>query len=263
MAGVDGAALGVIEAGSPVHIHVFQHALKLRLHVVAENLLHALGGPLVVEGPALRVHPAQGAGDVEDNHRHAEGTAGAGFRNGLWPQAGGVGHAVVQVPVKVVGPAGPQEVLLPPGYAVILGVGQGVKGLGVAVAALTQRLSLPGDGEVHPAPGVVVDAVLLQKVQAAFGGLQPLRPGAVGVAEAGEHPPAPPLHPDAFIGGVNLPLSVQTGVDAPVLPVHAVVQPEADAPLQFLPHPGLGRLQNSLLIHDRNTPFHPYILGYK
>jgi len=205
--------------------------------VILEDLIHTLGGPVLVQRLPLRVRPQQHAGDVEDDHGCAEGAAGAGLGDGLGAHAYGIGHAVGQIPVQVIGPAGALQVFPLPGDAVVLGVGQGVERLGEIVAALAQRLAVLGGGGGHPAARNVVDAVVLQEIDAALGRRQPLGAAAIYMAQIGEDPAAAALHPHTLIGGVDLTLSVQAGVHAAVLPVNAVFQPEIRAGLQFALHP--------------------------
>ena len=254
VARVHNAAFGVVQPGLPVGAHVLQHALQLGVDMVLENLIHALLGPLLIEGLSLRVHPQQGAGDIEEDHGDAEGPPGAGLGDGLGADARGVRHAVVQIPVQVVGPAGPLQVLLPPGHTVVLRVGQGVKRLGEAVPPLAQGLSVLGNGEVQPPPRPVVDTVLLQEVQAALTGGQPLVLGSVEVAQVGEDPAAPPLHPHTLVGGEHLSLPVQAGVHPAVHRVHAVVQPKRHAAVQLLLEPLVMALY-ALHIHKCVPPF--------
>ena len=71
----------------------------------------------------------------------------------LGPRPVGSGHAVIQIPVHIIGPAGTLQVLPLAGDAVIFGVCDAVEGLGVAVTALAQRLAITGDGEVQPSAG--------------------------------------------------------------------------------------------------------------
>ena len=254
VAGVDHPALGHIQAGGAVQVHALQGAAQLGLVVVLEDLIHALLGPLIVEGLLLRVHPAQHGGDVQVDHGVGQSPAGPGLRNGLGTHAGGVvDQALVQVPDQVIGPAGPLQALLLPGHAVVLRVGDGIKTLGEAVAALAQGLAVAGDGEVHAAARLAVDAVLLHEVQAALAGLQPLLLHPVHMAQVGEGPGAPALHPHALIGGEHLSLPVQAGVYAAVHRVHSILQPEADAPLQFLLDPLLMALQPDRQIHIHST----------
>ncbi len=250
VARVHNAAFGVVQPGLPVGAHV----LQLGLHVVLKYVVHALLGPLLIEGLSLRVHPQQGAGDIEEDHGDAEGPPGAGLGDGLGADARGVRHAVVQIPVQVVGPAGPLQVLLPPGHTVVLRVGQGVKRLGEAVPPLAQGLSVLGNGEVQPPPRPVVDTVLLQEVQAALTGGQPLVLGSVEVAQVGEDPAAPPLHPHTLVGGEHLSLPVQAGVHPAVHRVHAVVQPKRHAAVQLLLEPLVMALY-ALHIHKCVPPF--------
>ena len=242
VAGVDGAALGVPEPGRAVHVHVLQGAFQLRLHVVLENVVHAPLGPLLIEGLPLGVRPQQHAGDVQNNHGGAEGPAPPGLRDGLGPHAHGVRFSLAQVPVEVIALPGPLQAGLVPRHAVILGVGDGAERLGEVVAPLAQRLSLRRDGEVHPVPRPVVEAVGLHEVQAAFGGVQPLLPDSVIAAQKGKDPAAAALHPDALVGGVDFALPVQAGVHAAVLFIHAVLQPEIGGALQFRLCPSLGFL---------------------
>ena len=243
VSGVDGAALGVVQPGSPVHVHVFQGALQLRLYVVLENVVYALLGPLFVEGLPLRVRPQQHAGDVQDNHGGAEGPARPGLRDGLGAHAHGVRHALAQVPVQVIALPGPFQPGLVPRYAVVLGVGDGAEGLGKVVAPLAEGLALCGDGKIHPVAALVVEAVLLHKVQAAFRRVQPLLLHTVVMAQESENPAAAALHPHAFVGGVDTALPVQAGVHSTMLLVHSMLQPEVGGAFQLGPDPGPGFLQ--------------------
>ena len=127
--------------------------------------------------------------------------------------------------------------LLFAGDAVILGVGDAVEGLAVAVAALTQGLAVAGNGEVQPSAGLMVDAVLFQEINAALGSGQPLFLHAVDVAQVGVGPAAAALHPHALVGGVDLAGAVQTGVDTAILMVHAVFQPEVGHICQLVTDP--------------------------
>ena len=254
VAGIDGTALGVVEAGGAVHVHVLQHALQFGMDVVFENLVHTGLGTLLIQGLPLAVHPQQHAGDVQDDHGDAEGPAGAGLGNGLGAHTHGVGHTVGQIPVQVIGPACALQIFLLAGDAVILGVGQGVEGLGEVVAALAEGLAVLGDGEVHPAAGLPVDAVFLHKVQAALTGRQPFLLHTIGVAEEREDPAAAALHPHALVGGVDLTLAVQAGIHAAVFPVNAVFQPEVGADVQFVLHPVPIGLQ-LYFVHGGHHPF--------
>ena len=73
------------------------------------------------------------------------------------------------------------------------------------------------------------------------------------MAEVCEDPAAAPLHPYAFVRGIDLALAVQTGVYAAVDLVHAVFEPEIDALFQLGLYP-LPRVLQFLLIH-RKRPF--------
>ena len=222
--------------------------------MVLEHFVHALLGPLLIELFPLRIHPEHHPGDIEDNHGPAEGAALPGLRDGLGPQPRGICHAVAQIPVEVIGPPGPLQPDGLAGDAVVFRVGQGVERLGEVIAPLAQGPAVPGDGEVHPPSRGAVDAVLLHEVQAAPAGLQPLLLHAIGVAQKGENPAAPPLHPHALVGGVDLPRSVQAGVNPAVLPVHAVLQPEGGAAVQLIPHP-LAGLFHFYPVHRYLRPF--------
>ena len=259
MARVDHPALGHIQAGGAVQGHALQGAAQLGLVVVLEDLIHALLGPLVVEGLLLRVHPAQHRGDVQIDHGVGQSPAGPGLGDGLGPHAGGIfDEALIQAPDQVIGPTGPLQALLLSGHPVVLRVGDGVESLREAVAALAQGLAVGGDGKVLAAARLAVDAVLLHEVQAALAGLQPLLFYAVHMAQIGKCPGATPLHPHALIGGEHLPLPVQTGIHPAMHRVHAVFQPEMDASLQLLLDPFLVALQPNRQIHIRIPPF--YIL---
>ena len=240
VAGVDGAALGVVEPGGAVHVHVFQGTLELRLNMVLEDVVHTLLGPLLIEGPAVRVGAQHNAGDVEEDHRRAEGPAAACLRDGLRPHAHGVLHALAEVPVEVVALPCPLQPDRIAGDAVVLRVGDGAECLGEVVASLAQRLALGGDGKVHSVAAGAVKAVGLHEVQAAPAGLQPLRSLAVLAAQEGEHPTAASLHPHALVGGVDLPLPVQAGIHAAVDRIHTVFQPEVRRAGELLPRPRLG-----------------------
>ena len=122
------------------------------------------------------VKNVNGADDVEEDHRVAERPPRARLRDGLGAQSRGVlDQAVVQVVDQLVRPARALKVDRFAGQAVVLGVRDGVEALREAVAALAQGLALRRHREVQAAARLVVDAVLLQEVQAALGGLHPLR----------------------------------------------------------------------------------------
>ena len=260
MAGVHKAAGRDVAHELAVGTHGLQSALEFGLVVILKDGLHALLGPRVVQLALLRVAAAQDRGDVQVDHGVGQSPAGAGLGNGLGAHAGGVlDETVVQVPDQLVGAAGTLNVLLLAGQAVILGVGQSVEALGEAVAALTQRLAVGGDGEVHPVTGLAVDAVLLHEVQAALAGLHPLIPLAVHVAQVGVGPAAAALHPHALVGGEQPAGAVDAGVHAAVLLVHTVLQPELRAAGQLLFHPLLGLFQ-FLYIHVKtNLSFVRYL----
>ena len=240
VSGVHRAALSVVQPGRAVHVHVLQRAFQLRLYVVLENVVHALLRPLLIERFALRVGAQHHAGDVQDNHGRAEGPAAAGLRDGLGAHAHRVGLALAQVPVEVVAFPRPLQTRFLPGHAVVFRVGDGAERLGEVVPPLAQRLALCGDGEVHPVPGLMVEAVGFHEIQAAPAGLQPLLLHTVGMTQECVNPAAAALHPYALVRGIDFALPVQAGVDPAVLLVHAVGQPEAGRTLQLFPHPGLG-----------------------
>ena len=240
VAGVDDPALRNVQPGFAVGAYVFQHAAQLILDVIAEDLLHAGGGPGFIERFPLRIGAQHDAGHVQADHGRAEGAAGPGLGDGLGAKAGGVRHPVVQIPVQIVGPAGPQQAVPVPGDPVVFGVCHRIEGFGEAVTALTQGTSVGSDGEIHPIPRFPVDAVGFHKIEAAPGGGQPFLLHAVEPAQPGKDPAAASLHPNAFIGRIDPALSVQAGVDAAVHRVHAMFQPEIDAAVQFLPDPRFG-----------------------
>ena len=210
--------------------------------MVLEDIVHAALGALLVQCLILGVNPQHDGGHVQIDHGQAKRAAAAGLGNGLGTQAGGVLGAVPQIPINIVGLLGPLQAFLVAGNAVVLGVGNGIEGLRVVIAALTQGLAVCGDGEVHSAVGLGVDAVFLHEVQAALGSLQPLLLHAVHMAQVCKDPAAAALHPYALIGGVDPAIAVQAGVHAAVLLVHAVSQPEIRADCQFLFGPCLGLL---------------------
>ena len=243
VAGIHEAAGRDVAPELAVHAHSLQGALEFRLVVILEDGIHTLLGPRIVQLTLLGVAAAQDRGDIQIDHGVGQSPAGAGLGDGLGAHAGGVlDETVVQVPDKLIGPAGALDVLLLTGQAVVLGVGQGVEAFGEAVAALTQGLAVGGDGEVHPVAGLAVDAVLLHEVQAALAGLHPLVPLAVHVAQVGVRPAAAALHPHALVGGEQPTGTVNAGVHAAVLLIHAVLQPELRAAGQFLFYPLLGLL---------------------
>ena len=127
-------------------------------------------------------------------------------------------------------------------------IGNAVEGFRVAVAALTQRRAVGFHGEIQAAVGVVVDAVLLQEVDAALGELQPVFPNAVDVAQVRIGPAAAALHPDALVGGINLSGAVKTGGDTAILLVPAVFQPEVGHTRQLVANP-LAFRQKLFAIH--------------
>jgi hypothetical protein len=89
----------------------------------------------------------------------------------------------------------------------------------------------------------MVDAVGLHEIQTALGGSQPLLFHTVVVAQVSEHPATTALHPHTLVRGIDLTLSVQTGINAAVLGIHTMLQPERYAAVQLTSHPGLDFLQ--------------------
>ena len=107
--------------------------------MVGEDVMDAFLGPLVVDVLHFGVNPLHDAGDVQDDHGDAQSAAGAGR---LGAHAGGISHAVVQVPVHVVGTAGTEQVLTLAGNTVVFGIGDAVKSL--HLLQLHQASELPG-----------------------------------------------------------------------------------------------------------------------
>ena len=243
MAGIDNAAVGKLRAGFAIGANIFQNALEFGVIAVAEDFIHTLLCPLLVKGLSFRIGTHHDACDIQIYHRQTKGTAGARLRNGLGAEAGGIGCTVPEIPVDLVGTLCPFQAFLLSRHTVILRIGHRIKGLGIVIAALAKRLSVCSDGEIHSALRIRIDAVFFHKVQAGFGCLQPLVPFAVDGAKISKNPAASSLHPHAFVGGIDLAFPVETGVDAAVLFVHAVLQPEMDAGVQLLANPRTGGKQ--------------------
>ena len=106
VARIDDPALGHIQTRFPFRADVLQDAAQVVLHMIAENVLHAGGRPFFVQRLLLRVDPHQHGSHIQIDHRDAEGSAAAGLRNRLRAEAGGIRHAVVEVPVEIIGSAG-------------------------------------------------------------------------------------------------------------------------------------------------------------
>ena len=255
MAGVDDPTRGGVGLQRAVRADGLEDAVQLRPVVVLHDLVDAGRGPLVVKRGVGRVAAAHDRGDVQIDHRFSEAAAPAGLRDGLRAEAGRVGdEAVAQLPVQLIGPPRALDARLVARDGVILGVRHRVEVLAEAVAPLAQGPPVAGHGEIHPPARVAVDAVVLEEVQAAPAGLQPLGPDAVVRAEEGVDPAAASLHPDALVCGIDLALPVEAGVDAAVLPVQAVLQPEGRAPRQLILHP-LVIAAKCLLIHGKHRSF--------
>ncbi len=255
VAGVDDAALGDVQAGLALGTDVFKHTAELVLDVVFKDVVYALLGALLIQGAVLGVDAHQHACHVQIDHRDAKRAAAARLGDRLGAETGRVRHAVGQIPIGVIGAARPLQTGAVARDAVVFGVRHGIEGFREIVAALAQGLALGGHGEVHPIPGLVVETVGLHKVQAALRGGQPLVLHPVQVAQPCEDPAAAPLHPDALVGGKNLALAVQAGVDAAVDLVHAVFQPEVYTAVQLLADPLLC-LQQFFSVHDKDLPIY-------
>lgn len=104
--------------------------------------------------------------------------------------------------------------------------------------------------KVQPPSGLPVYAVIFQKVQAALGCVQPFLSYAIYMAQVGVGPAAAPLHPHAFICGVNLSLTVQAGINAAMDGVHAVFQPKIRHILQLI--------LNLPALRQKSFPIHIY-----
>ncbi len=174
------------------------------------------------------------------------------FGNSFRAKTRGVLCTVPEIPVHVVSAASALQIFLFTRKTVILGVCHAVKGLGEEIAALTQRLAVGSDREVHTVSRLAVDAIFFHKIKAALGCLHPFGTLAVQGTKTGEGPRAASLHPHAFVGGVDLARAVKAGVDAAVLAVNAVLQPKAYAALQLRSDPR-ARLAHFLFILYHNS----------
>ena len=77
-----------------------------------------------------------------------------------------------------------------------------------------------------------VRATVVEEVRARQRRLEPLRPGLHRVVEVRESPGRPALEPDGFVRIEQLAAATEGGVDAAVLAVEAVLEPERDHVLQ-------------------------------
>ena len=164
-------------------------------------------------------------------------------------ETGGISHAVIQLAIQIIGTAGAQKMLFFACNTVVFGVGNAIKGLGVTVAALTQRCAVGFYGEIEPAVCIVIYAMFFQKIDAAFGKAQPVLPNAIDVAQVGVGPAAAALHPDAFVCGINLTCPVQAGVDTAVFGIKAVFQPEIRYAGQLITYP-LACIDKFFTVHE-------------
>ncbi len=199
VAGVDNASLGEVKPCLAVRADRLKHTLELRVDVIPENILHAACGTLLVKRLMLGVDLHQNACDVQIDHRDAEGSARARLRLGLRSEAGGILHAVCEIPIDIISSSRSFKAGFIARYAVILGIGHRVEGLGEVVSSLAEGFTVSRDGEVHSAVRIGVDAVLLHKVKACLGCLEPLGSYTVITAQPCVHPAAASLHPDALI----------------------------------------------------------------
>ena len=228
------AAGGVPELRLALQVHALQRASQLRAVMPVHDAVGALARVPVVLLRVRGVHAPHDADDVQEDHRVAQRVARARFRDGLGPEPCRVlDQAVVQVVDHLVRPARALQMLNLACEPVVLGVRDGVEALREAVAPLAQGLALGRHREVQAAARLAVDAVLLQEVQTALSGLQPFGALSVQAAQVRERPGAAPLHPYALVGGVHLTRAVEAGVNAAVLAVHAVREPEVHAGVQL------------------------------
>jgi hypothetical protein len=76
--------------------------------------------------------------------------------------------------------------------------------------------------------------MVVNKIDAALGELQPLGASAVLVAQVCENPSASALEPNALVRGEASAGLVNAGINAAVLAVNTVLEPEIDATVQLV-----------------------------
>ena len=91
--------------------------------------------------------------------------------------------------------------------------------------------------------------MLLKKIETAFAGRKPLGACAVHIAKIGKCPTASSLHPNAFVGCINVTGAVKTGVNSTVFPVHRIIQPKITALRKLCTHGAL-YLGKSISVHS-------------
>ena len=224
MTGVDDAGGGNLAVIFAVEPYGFEHEARIA-ETEAFDVFHERACPLVVQIVTLFIRFEHDGGDVQKYHRHGKRLrvehAGNAFRGDF-----------IRIGIGIVVHRAHEIVIFARAFKrrfvarslVIFGVGYYVEGFREHISPLAERFTLFRNGEIHSAVGVYT--MFLEEIEAAFREIEPLLASAESIGKLTEHIRATTLHPDAFVGGIDIPFAVQAGIQSAVYSVHAVREPE-------------------------------------
>ncbi len=146
-------------------------------------------------------------------------------------------QGIVQIVYELIGTSCALKVNALPTDPIVLGIGDTVEALGEVVSSLAKRRSFGCHCEIEPAAGIMVDAVILKEVQAAFRRFHPFGTYTIETAKIRERPSASSLHPYAFVGGIDITLPIEAGVYTAIHAIDAVFQPKCHTGFQLVLYP--------------------------
>ena len=244
MSGIEESAVEMVVdfAGRADDLH---HRAQVMLHEVPGDLVDGLAGPLAERASEHRHVTEVGAKVLrrhQGHHQRRESLRRAGRRGDL---RGDATRFPLVAEESLVGGEGALLPLGLPGRSMHGAVTDRGEAFAEDVAAHAQRVAFGGDGEMQLA-GEVRTAVV-EEVGARQRRLEPLRTRLDGIVEVGEGPSRAALEPDGLVGVEQFAFSAEGGMDAAMLTVEAVLQPERDDVLQEPVPIGTDELGPSLL----------------
>ena len=234
MTGIDDPRGGGFAVIFALQSNRFQHERGVFI-TESVDVLYEFFGFCRISSDVVRYGFHQDRGNVQQYHRNGERfcVARARYRLGrylVWIRR----RVAVHFHDEIVIIFGALSVRRVAGRFIVFGTRNDIEALREHIPSFSERSAVARNLEKHSA--VRIDTVRRGKIDGAFSHFQPFAVVVLGkrVVQTREHISAPALHPDAFIGGIDVPLPVQTAYQPAVLGVGSVIEPERYARLEQL-----------------------------